>query len=201
MYNVWSMATHDGILNLDGGVALFAFGCGAMEFAGTGIMLQQSDYWCGVEIEAPAQGSTPVLLQGPATIDGILISLDNGNPTQFESLIKVAMKGVYSVNGSGWSVSGISVLASHAMGHYKQLIEVVDINGAPEPAGAALIPTPSGFNMCSDMALDQWLCLGGGVARRKGGGASVPNGALFVDPTTGKLAFKDAKGVVHALYA
>jgi len=35
------MQTRDGILNLDGGVALFAFGCGAMEFTGIGIQLQQ----------------------------------------------------------------------------------------------------------------------------------------------------------------
>jgi hypothetical protein len=199
MYNVWTMSTHDGILNLDGGIALFAFGCGAMEFTGTGIMLQQSDYWCGVEIEAPAQGSQPVLLRGPATIDGIIISLDNGNPTQFDSLIKVAMKGTYSVNGVGWSVSGITVLAEHGKGKYGQLIEVVDTS--TEVVGSAAMPTPGGFNMCSDMALDQWLCLGGGVARLKGGVASVPSGALYVDPTTSKLRYKDAKGVVHALYA
>jgi hypothetical protein len=61
MYNVWTAGTADGILNLDGGVALFAYGCGAAGFTGTGILLQQSDYWSGVEIEAPAQGATPVL--------------------------------------------------------------------------------------------------------------------------------------------
>ena len=41
--NVWSGGTADGILNLDGGCALFAFGCGAAGFTRTGIMLQQSD--------------------------------------------------------------------------------------------------------------------------------------------------------------
>eukprot|EP01051_Picozoa_sp_SAG22_P000432 SAG22_NODE_11_length_35583_cov_107.128790_32_plen_510_part_00 len=34
-YNVWTAGTNDGILNLSGGVALFAFGCGAAGFTGT----------------------------------------------------------------------------------------------------------------------------------------------------------------------
>ena len=57
------------------------------------ILLQ---YWSGVEVEAPAQGSTPVVLRGPATIDGMLISLTNDAPTHFDALIQVAMDGVDS---------------------------------------------------------------------------------------------------------
>ena len=47
-------------------------------------------------MEAPAQGSTPVVLRGPATIDGMLISLTNDAPTHFDALIQVAMDGVDS---------------------------------------------------------------------------------------------------------
>eukprot|EP01051_Picozoa_sp_SAG22_P000433 SAG22_NODE_11_length_35583_cov_107.128790_33_plen_119_part_00 len=118
------------------------------------------------------------------------------------------MVGIYSVNGAGWSVSGITVLASHQKGHYTQLIEVVDTASEKDSVaadrcdGGAAPPGPSGgFNMCSDMALDQWLRLGSGAARLKGGVASVPSSSLFVDPATGKLAYKDAKGAVHLLYA
>ena len=57
------------------------------------ILLQ---YWSGVEVEAPAQGSTPVVLRGPATIDGVLISLTNSAPTHFDALIQVAMDSVDS---------------------------------------------------------------------------------------------------------
>ena len=170
------------------------------------------------------------------------------------------MLGMYSVNGPGWSVSGITILASHGYGHYDQLIAVdtttIDANtnqdnhapsssnggsgagkvtkvstagslrplplpdilssgpcAAPPPSstsassstGAVGGPTvvPGGFNMASDLALAQWLCLGNGVAAQAKGGdgvAHVPGGALFVAPTTGKLSFKDTKGVVHALY-
>ena len=47
-------------------------------------------------MEAPAQGSTPVVLRGPATIDGMLISLTNDAPTHFDALIQVAMDSVDS---------------------------------------------------------------------------------------------------------
>jgi hypothetical protein len=60
---VWTEQTHDGILNEDGGCCLMAFGCGAMAFKGVGIKLQIADYWSGVEIEAPLDGSTPVEIQ------------------------------------------------------------------------------------------------------------------------------------------
>jgi len=61
--------------------------------SGVGIKLQIADYWAGVEIEAPLDGSTPVEIHGSATIDGILIgppnSLVNGKGSHYEALIKV----------------------------------------------------------------------------------------------------------------
>ena len=45
-----------------------AFGCGAMAFQGVGIKLQIADYWSGVEIEAPLDGSTPVEIQASPII-------------------------------------------------------------------------------------------------------------------------------------
>lgn len=47
----------------------------------------------------------------------------------------------------------------------------------------------------------EWVHAGGGVSRLRAGVAAVPGGALFVEPVGGKLCFKDAKGVVHTLYA
>jgi hypothetical protein len=100
MYNVWTAGTQDGILNMSGGVALFAFGCGAAGFTRVGIQLQQSDYWCGVEMEAPENGAIPVLLQGPATIDGIIISLECVQPlrrTMIDHECLCACNTLYSV--------------------------------------------------------------------------------------------------------
>ena len=136
-----------------------------------------------------------MLIQGPATIDGILISLDNSNKTQFAALVTVAMKGMYSTNGGGWSVSGITVLASHGFGHYDNLIQVVDtldVDHLSKCGAAARCSEEApaagagfnGFSMCSDMTADQWLALGGGLAR-KGLGVATPQNMRLTGIATG----------------
>ena len=58
-----------------------------------------------------------------------------------------------------------------------------------------------GFSTASDIAVDQWLRLGAGVAGLKGGVSAVPTCSLFVDPaSSSKLCFKGSDGVVHPLY-
>ena len=295
----------------------------------------QTHPWLGVEVEAPAQGSTPVLLQGPAAIDGarasgrprapgtpmvfiwwqcdkwttnarmatihhyirlkrsfntncggksldvlndsrvckcivklrserarsalcpgILISLDNSNPTSFDGLIsvqvcfiseyhaqqttlrgilisvRVQMRDVDS-SAAGWSVAGATVIASHGKGTWKRLVAIGQQPAAQAVSGemarlevratascssstqtggwcwAAVLTLPVqnarcvhvGFSTASDIAVDQWLRLGAGVAGLKGGVSAVPTCSLFVDPaSSSKLCFKGSDGVVHPLY-
>ena len=89
-------------------------------------------------------------------------------------------------------MSGVTVIASRGYGTYDRLIAV----GAQSKAQSV-----SGFSTASDMALDQWLRLGAGVAALKGGVGAVPSSSVFVDPGSGRLTFKDIKGTTHALHS
>ena len=89
-------------------------------------------------------------------------------------------------------MSGVTVIASRGYGTYDRLIAV----GAQPKAQSV-----SGFSTASDMALEQWLRLGAGVAALKGGVGAVPCSSVFVDPGSGRLTFKDAKGATHALHS
>lgn len=139
LYNCWTEGTHDGIWNDDGGCCLMAFGCGVMAFPGVGIKLQIADYWSGVEVEAPLDGSTPVEIHGAATIDGILIgppnSLVNGKASHYKSLIKVDADaagpwapgwhgGKPARSSGGWAVNGLVVDNSGGFGSWDNTITV-----------------------------------------------------------------------------
>ena len=138
---VWTEQTHHGILNMDEGPGssdLYAFGCGAMSFTGVGITLQNGDYYAGLEIESPLDGSTPIEIYGSATIDGLMIGPPNskvkgksGVPkwAHYDTLIKVDASAAqpWGVRGGwhgapgggsanpgvrasrGWSVTGLMV--------------------------------------------------------------------------------------------
>ena len=89
-------------------------------------------------------------------------------------------------------MSGITVLASHGFGHYDNLIQVVDTLDADHlsKGGAAARCSeeapPAGFNgfsMYSDMTADQWLAIGGGLARKGLGVATPQNMSLTGIPT------------------
>lgn len=200
LYNVWTEQTHDGILNMPGGCCLMAFGCGAMAFRGTGIRLQIADYWSGTEIEAPLDGSIPVEIQGAATIDGILIgppnSLVNGKGSHYKTLIKVdsAAAGPWGLPGgwrggkpahssSGWSVSGLVVDNSGGWGSWDETI-TVDGKGV----------SPS-FTNTSTLTVSESVLFGDTMLPKY-----VPStNALYVDPTSKKLCFKDHAGKLTVL--
>ena len=99
-----------------------------MAFSGVGILLQVADYWSGVEIEAPLDGSTPVEMHGPATIDGVLIGPPNSIKCHYKQLIKIdaTAAGPFAPPGwrggeparatNGWSVNGLVIDNSHGLG-------------------------------------------------------------------------------------
>lgn len=208
MYNVWTEQTHHGILNIDespGSSCLFAFGCGAMAFTGVGITLQNGDYWCGVEIEAPLDGSTPVEIYGSATINGIMIGLPNSGRCHYKTLIKVDSSpsqpwglpgGWHGGPGGGsnpgvrashgWCVSGLDIdnTSARSSNTWENIITV---------DGKAV--DPSWCNTSSLTVMDS-LRFGQTTSSQL---ISQPN-SLCVDPTTKKLCFTDSQGTTHALY-
>jgi hypothetical protein len=169
---------------------------------GTGIKLQVADYWSGVEIEAPLDGSTPVEIHGAGTIDGILIgppnSLVNGKASHYETLIKVdaGASGSWGRNPSGWhggkpagrstgwSVNGLVIDNPAGFGSWDNTITV---------DGKALDPS---FSNTSSMTVAQCMRFGDTMAQ-----ADVPTtNCLYLDPTNKKLCYRDATGKVHPLY-
>lgn len=70
-----------------------------------GISIQlTSGQWSGLEIEAPETGAVPLSVLGPASIDGIVISLDTSGATNFPALIVLD-----ATVANEWSVVGLDI--------------------------------------------------------------------------------------------
>ena len=193
MINVWTEQTHDGILNHNGG-------CNLMAFSGVGILLQVADYWSGVEIEAPLDGSTPVEMHGPATIDGVLIGPPNSIKCHYQQLIKIdaTAAGPFAPPGwrggeparatNGWSVNGLVIDNSHGLGSWDSAI-TVDQGQGPKPVDAA-------FNNTGTLSVSESIRFADVMLPKYEPAAN----ALYIDPATKKLCYRDAGGAKHALY-
>ena len=204
MYNVWTENTHDGIINTSGGPGgscLFAFGCGAMAFRGVGIRTSVADYWAGTEIEAPLDGSTPVEMAGSSTIAGIFIgppnSLYHGKPCHFKAMIKVTTQTEPGIPGGwhggsppavsqGWSVTGLVIDNSSARAD-NTWDNIIEVDG---------VGVEASWSNASSLTVSECLRLGDTLTPK-----CVPSAnALYIDPETKKLCFRDGKGAVHPLY-
>jgi hypothetical protein len=141
------------------------------------------------------------VIQGAATIDGILIgppnSLVNGKGSHYETLIKVGLNaaGPWGLPGgwhggkpahasNGWSVNGLVVDNSGGWGTWDNTITV---------DGKGLDPS---FSNTSSLTVSESMRFGDTMPLKY-----IPDSnALYIDPTSKKLCFRDGKGAVHPLY-
>eukprot|EP01051_Picozoa_sp_SAG22_P001378 SAG22_NODE_53_length_24242_cov_158.884231_18_plen_193_part_00 len=190
-------------------------------------VLKVADYWSGVEVEAPLDGSTPVEIHGPATIDGILIgppnSLVNGKPSHYEALIKVDTTASGKSEATTHDRPPLFSLLSHLLLLYAGVWAPAGWHGGKPPAQSCssgwavnglVVDNSNGFGSWDNViavdgkgvpaafntASTQTIaeCLHfGDTIPAK---VAVPASSMYVDPETKKLCFKDAGGVVHPLY-
>jgi hypothetical protein len=127
-----------------------------------------------------------------ALCPGILISLDNSNPTSFDGLISVqvcfiseyhaqqtTLRGILisvqvqmrdvDSSAAGWSVAGATVIASHGKGTWKRLVAIGQQPAAQAVSGEMARLEVRATASCSSPTQTGRLVLGGGadVARAK----------------------------------
>lgn len=84
---------------------------------GTSIQIT-SGQWSGLEIEAPETGAVPLSILGPASVDGIVISLSTSGATNFPALIVLD-----AAAASEWSVVGLDIVVG--LGAYTNVFKQV----------------------------------------------------------------------------
>ena len=164
----------------------------------------------GVEIEAPLDGSTPVEIYGSATIDGILIGPPNsksadGKGCHYDTLIKVdsSVAQPWGLPGGwhggpgggnspgvrasrGWAVNGL-VVDNSSTRSSNTWDNIITVDGKGLDAS---------WSNTSSLTVSQSMRFGDAMAAK-----DVPHAnALYVDPASKKLTYRDGQGAAHPLY-